>query len=244
MKKQLKLSLALVFLFVSVNLNAQTPTNATVYDCNNTSKNIQNTLGTGKALVILSKGFDCSICVNAAPAWQTFAAQNTSSVEVWGAMTFTYSGSIPTCSNINTWRNSHNWFDIYMFIDSTEQWYLRGTPRYLVYSAIDSTIVYDGRNPTTARNVALSNTLITSIKKYDAIGDIKVKSFLGRIELSDLPSDLRLIEVINLSGQLIKTINVNANQININLSDSSGIYLLKFTNSKNQVGIKKIHSFK
>tara|TARA_R110002049_G_scaffold66165_5_gene173011 strand:- start:873 stop:1607 length:735 start_codon:yes stop_codon:yes gene_type:complete len=244
MKNTIQVVYVVLLSFLSFNLIAQTPVNATVYDCNNVSKNIQNTLGTGKSVVVLSKGFDCSICISAAPAWQTFAAQNTSSVEVWGAMTFTYSMSIPTCSNITTWRNTHSWNNIFMFIDSTEQWYLRGTPRYVVYSAIDSTIVYDGRNPTTARNVALNNSLVTSITSYESINEIKIKSTPGGVKIMNLPSDLTQIDLIELSGRTIKSLPIDATQIDISFPNISGIYLLKFTNSKNQVGTKKIYFLK
>lgn len=47
------------------------PPNATVYDCISNSKNIYQTLGTGKSIIIASKGFDCSICMNSAPTVQS-----------------------------------------------------------------------------------------------------------------------------------------------------------------------------
>lgn len=244
MKNKIFAVYTVLMCLISSNLNAQTPINATVYDCNNISKNIQNILGAGKSVVVLSKGFDCSICINAAPAWQTFASQNSSRVDVWGAMTFTYSMSIPTCSNITTWRNTHNWNDIYMFIDSSEQWYLNGTPRYVVYSAIDSTIVYDGRNPSTARNVALNNSLVTSIVSYNAINEINIRNTPNGVELLNLPSDLVSIDIIDLSGRTIKFYPTNSTQIDIKFPNSSGIYLLKFTNNKKQVGTRKIHFLK
>ncbi len=219
---------------------AQTPTNATVYDCANVSKNIYATLGTGKSLVVLSKGFDCSICINAAPAWQTFAAANASDVEVWGAMTFTYGMAVPNCSNVSTWRNTHNWNDIFMFIDTTERWYQSGTPRYIVYSAIDSSIVYEGRNATTARNIALNNSVVTSINDYTSVNNVKLLNSRRQLTLANLPDDLQSIHLVDISGRTIKQITPTADQVSISAERPAGVYFLRFISNANQVAILKV----
>ena len=239
MKNRIKITLTVCFALLSINLMAQTPTNATVYDCSNVSKNIYSTLSTGKSLVVLSKGFDCSICVSAAPAWQTFAAQNSANVEVWGAMTFTYGMAVPNCNNVNTWRSAHSWNDVFMFIDTTERWYQSGTPRYIVYSAVDSSIVYEGRNATTARNIALNNSTVASLNTYN-LDKFTIASSSRRIDLSNLPEDLKEVELIDLTGRTIQRFSSVSNQLTIHTNNITGIALLKFTSQNQQVGTRKI----
>ncbi len=239
MKTLQSILLALCVSFLS-NTYAQTPTNATVYDCANISKNIYTTLGTGKSLVVLSKGFDCSICINAAPAWQTFAAANTNQVEVWGAMTFTYGMAVPNCSNVSTWKNTHNWNDILMFIDTTERWYQSGTPRYIVYSAIDSSIVYQGRNAATARNIALNNSVVSSVNDYTAVNDVKLLNNGRQITVANLPDDLESIHLVDISGRIMKQLKPSADQVSISGERHTGIYFLRFISNTNQIATLKI----
>jgi hypothetical protein len=93
MKKLLTVLLSLSLLILQGQVMDRT-----VEDCNNNSNSIFNILASGKALIIASKGFDCSICVNRAPGWGTWATANKQQVEVWGAMTNTYSSAIPSCN--------------------------------------------------------------------------------------------------------------------------------------------------
>ncbi len=127
-----------------------------------------------------------------------------------------------------------------MLINSLEKKHLNDIPRYVVYSLIDSTIVYDGRNPSTARNAALNNSLVTSVVSYNAINEINIRSTISGVELLNLPSDLAFIDVIDLSGRTIKSIPIHSTQIDINFLNSSGICILKFTNKKKQIGTRKI----
>lgn len=239
MKNLYTITLVLFSFFLS-STYAQTPTNATVYDCANVSKNIYATLGSGKSIVVLSKGFDCSICINAAPAWQTFAAANTNAVEVWGAMTFTYGMAVPNCNNVSTWRNTHGWNNIFMFIDTTERWYQSGTPRYIVYSARDSSIVYQGRNATTARNIALNNSVVGSVQNYTAVDDVKMLNYGSYLVLTNLPSDLQSIQLVDINGRLISPFNPNSNQVSISAERPAGVYFLRFTSTSNQTATLKV----
>jgi len=127
----------LTLAWFTVTLQAQVA-NRTETDCNNQSRSIYNVLSTGKALLIASEGLDCSICQSKAPGLQNWAASNSSQVEVWAAMTFTYSSNAPNCAQVNNWVSNYNWSDIFTFIDQNEFYFQSGTPIYWVYSPADS----------------------------------------------------------------------------------------------------------
>lgn len=241
MKKNLILSLFLL----SASLGfAQAPTNATVYDCSGNSKNIYATLATGKSVIIAHKGVDCSICVNTAPDWQTWASNNTADVEVWGAITYSYSSSqfalADMCTKTNQWVNTHNWVDIFTFPDSNRLWYNGSSPRYYVYSAIDSSLVYQGSNRVTARNTALAQSVAVGLNQ-NLLANSKVYVAEQQLQMKNLPSSLRAVALYNLKGQLIIEKRISSENEMINLEGyDSGVYLVQFR-SANGSESKKIH---
>jgi len=229
-----------LFVLLSGFVMAQPPANATVYDCNSNSKNIYNTLGTGKSIIVASKGFDCSICMNSAPAVQTWALQNKTKVEVWGAMTFTYNNNTPTCANISSWRSSYGWNDVFMFIDSSKAWFQNGTPKYITYSAIDSSILYQGSNFTTARNFAIGASTV-GISPIKGIDQANIYASNGLLVLTNLPSSINQLKVYDLTGKLIVAQQITSNSLQLNINQTEGIYVLRLISTEGNTHQQKVY---
>lgn len=158
----MKVSPFIFLLLFSLTLVSQEPLDKTIYDCNSNSKTIQNTLGTGKALIIAHEGVDCSICQSKAPALQTWANNNQVKVEVWAAMTYKYDPNTfsNACQATNNWVSTYNWTDIFAFPDSNRAWVQNATPTYYVYSPADSSIIYQGTSESTAQSTAISASTV------------------------------------------------------------------------------------
>ena len=215
--------------------------NRTVEDCNNNGNSIYDVLASGKALIVASKGFDCSICVNRAPAWGAWATNNQQQVAVWGAMTNTYSSSIPSCNMLNNWVSTHGWSDIYTFIDSSQYFFATGTPRYLVYSPVDSSLIYQGSNDAQARNLALNASQTgLSLRQNRSLEGINFFINKGSLHFSGVPAENILVEIYNLTGQKEKVQKVSKDNAVLPLNDlAKGIYLMRLS-SKGQAITRKI----
>ena len=215
---------------ISFAISAQVPLTGSFTDCNNTSKDIQNTLGTGKAIIIAHKGVDCSICISQAPSLQTWAAQNTTKVEVWTALTWKYNpmSFSNACNTTNAWVARYSWNDIFTFPDSQRQFISSSTPRYYVYSPVDSSIAYNGTNRNTAYSTALQ---LSAVGVAENILKEKLNVNLRGKELSVVNSLDQLIElnIYSIQGSLLKSATIT-NQTSIDLNTiSSGVILLRFT---------------
>ncbi len=225
-----------------VGLYAQVP-NRTVTDCSNNSRDIHSVLASGNVLLVASKGFDCSICKSKASSLQSWAAQNKNAVEVWGAMTFTYSGNTPACSDVSAWVSAYGWNDIFSFIDASKYWYKSGTPRYIVYNPADSTIAYEGANDVLAQNTALG--LATSIgDKEVAKREFSISAGSGFVTLSNLPHSTTRVQVISLIGQVMKTATISApgdvEQVSLE-NYTPGIYLVNIQNKSGFQAVRKVY---
>ena len=232
MKKIVLITIIALFADAAI---AQVPSNRTVFDCSSNSKNIYTTLATGKSIIILHKGVDCSICRSAAPGWQTWAAANTTNVEVLGALTYTYSGSAfplsNSCTLTNNWVTTYGWNDIFTFPDSNRLWVQAASPRYYVYSAIDSTIVYHGPNSAIARSTAIAQSTVGINRTI--LRNAKVFSYNGQLFLKNLPEDIRTLTILTINGQVVLEKAMQINQENIDVSEfKRGTYILKFTSPK------------
>lgn len=145
-------------LALSMSLGAQSYTN-----CAGFAETQQQWINAGTPLLIASKGFDCSICVNQANMVGIWAANNPQ-IRVWGAMTYTYNpGAIPSCTELNNWVNTHNWQGVFAFVDSNRTFYAQGTPRYYVYAPLSGVKVYDGFSFNQATQIAQSYVNTVSI---------------------------------------------------------------------------------
>lgn len=215
---------------------------ATEYDCAGNARSIHATLGSGKALIILSKGFDCIICQNAAIGWGNWASNNQQQVEVWGAMTYRSNSSrIATCTETNNWANNYGWNNIFTFIDSSRQYFEFGTPRYLVYDPSDSTLVYSGANAGEARNTALSisNVSLSTEERESLSGQFYLRDH--HLILENYPAGRKSLELISLSGQVVEQWQFNATDQSVYLGHAdAGIYLLRLRSAQS-TEVYKIH---
>jgi hypothetical protein len=212
-----------------------------VTDCSGNSQSIYQVLGTGKALIVASKGFDCSICVSRAGGWGTWAGSNPN-VQVWGAMTLTYSSSTPTCSQLNNWVNNHSWSSIYTFIDSNEFFFSAGTPRYIVYSPVDSTIIYTGGSESQARSAALNASNSISLPE-NSLESLQFYYANGSLHFRKVPSGNTLVEIYNLTGKKERVLTLRKDRKDFSISDlPKGIYLMRLSNQSAAVTRKIVIS--
>ncbi len=226
MKKILTLVLSLSFILLQAQVM-----NRSVEDCNNTVNSIYAELSTGKALIVASDGFDCSICRSKASAWGTWASNNSQQVSVWGAMTNTYSANTPDCTMLNNWVSTYSWNDIYTFIDSSQYFFEFGTPRYSVYSPVDSSLIYQGSNEGQARNLALNASQSgLSLRQNRSLETISFYIKSSVMHFSAVPEGNILVEVYNLTGQKEKTQKVSKDNAVLPLNDlAKGIYLMRLS---------------
>lgn len=223
---------------------AQAPANKTVYDCDGNSKNIYDVLGTGKSIIVAHKGVDCIICKNSAKPLQTWASNNTSQVEVWGAMTYKYNPNTfrPECQVTKDWDSTYAWDDIFAFADSSRSWHNNSTPRYYVYSAIDSSIVFQGSSRTVAQDSALKHSTISTVGLKDLFKqyDIEVLYQQGQLNITNSKL-LNSLAIYDLSGRLVLQQSVNSEQAQINThSLPKGAYVLQLTDRTGLVGSRKL----
>jgi hypothetical protein len=227
-------TLAFLLLF-SGALFAQVP-NYSHTDCNGMTRTVWGELQSGKPLLVASHGLDCSICASQAGSMQNWAAAN-SSVNVWGAMVRLYSGTAD-CGQVNNWNNTHNWNDVWSFVDSNEDWLNVGAPRYYVINPMDSTLAYEGTSFAQASSTALS--LVNSVG-IDEEEPLKFALTKNRIVISDIQSDAT-ITIHDLTGRTLFETNVRtggSQEFYFNNSLHSGIYLVT-THSNGKASTLKI----
>lgn len=241
-KKKMRLKLLFSFLTISALSFAQAPANKTVFDCNGISKEIYTTLGSGKSIIVAHKGVDCSICVNSAPGWETWAAANTGKVEVWGAITYTFNPNAFSnmCPLTLQWKNTHNWNSIFTFADSTRDWVNGGSPRYYVYSAIDSSIVYQGSSSTTARNMALAQSVV-GLQKLDLIKTYNLRVANNQLLLSSTTNKIKSLQIFSIEGKLVVNQLVNETSAEISTNGfTNGMYIVLVEDENGKLGSEKV----
>ncbi len=232
----------LLFIGMTFALSAQVQ-NAEVVTCNNDTNSIYDVLGTGKVLLISSNGTDCSACANRAGALQTWAANNTANVQVWGAMTKIYSNNNPNCREVADWIVLNTWTAIFTFVDDQKQWRDQGTPRYYVYDPRDSSLVYNGFSNTDAQAKALEIAAqVLSQKERVEILKPRLTYFKNSWSIVNLSPDNYVIEIVDLTGKPVKRITKEAEngEINFSIADlNRGIFLITIRNKKGLLDVIK-----
>ncbi len=222
MKNWMKL---LGVLTLSTNMWAQSYTN-----CSGFTETQQQWINAGTPLLVASKGFDCSICVNQADMVGIWAANNPQ-VRVWGAMTYTYNqGATPSCTELNNWVSIHNWQGVFAFIDSNRTFYAQGTPRYYVFAPLSGVKVYDGFSFNQASQIAQS--YINTVKLEEgASSDWQIFIQPDGVFIKNLPSQQRF-QIIDLTGHVLLEGEVGPDQEQlVSLVEiPSGTYLFKLSN--------------
>lgn len=217
--------------------------NVSYTDCDGNTQSVYDVLGTGKVLLVASKALDCSICMSQAPANETYAAANIGRVVVWGAMSKRYSQNAPTCMELNNWKNSYNWNNIFMFIDADKNFEGQGYPTYYVITPVDSTIYYTGNSFTTASDkaTALADSLglLVSVNSFNKKEAIQVSVVNNSIVIKAEQEMFLPITVIDVSGKIVYAEKVNLKTQepkNINSSHlNRGIYFIKAGNISKKI---------
>jgi len=105
------------------------------------------------------------------------------------------------CTKTTQWVNTHGWTNIFTFPDSTRAWVNGGSPRYYVYSAIDSSLVYQGPSSGTARNMALAQSTVGIDESL--IENSKFIYNSGNLIISEIDASAKSIQIYSISGQLM-----------------------------------------
>jgi hypothetical protein len=139
--------------------------------CDNTSKTISNVTSSGKSLLIVASGYDCSICKNEAPGIVAFANDNKDLIEVWGAMHNRFSANTPTCTALESWKTNYNWSPIFMFNDVNRVAPKYWAQDYTYYTVIgtDNLVAYYGNNGTTARAKVKELSRVTGVDSNEEL---------------------------------------------------------------------------
>lgn len=222
-------SFLLVLIFTGFSFG-QAIDDRTETNCNGEMRNVYEVAAEGIPIIVASKGFDCSICVSQADEVAEFASENAWSIQVWGAMKYTYSSATPDCDDVNNWVITHNWDNVFTFPDPDGYWASFGTPYYQVIDPLTLEIAYDGPNFTNATNIAQSLTTLrtSNIIRKDGI----MLSANGEnlfIQFSASEGSKAVVEVFDIVGRQVGeyplTIIPGSNTFTIPFDENYGIYL-------------------
>jgi hypothetical protein len=249
----MKMIFMLLYVVITTPLIAQI-NNASYTDCYGNSESIYGWLGQNQVLVIASKGLDCSICMSHAPNVQNFADAQQGRIRVWGAMNYKYSMNVPNCTQINNWKTTYLWNNIFMFIDSNDDWEGQGYPTYYVISPFDSSIIYEGVNWNDASGIAIqladSLGLNTNILNHNN-EEKNIHAYLYRgqlyVDLAENFSEKEInISVMDITGKQIinsrKNVSKNIDLLVIPVEQVrvGGIYMLHITGAGKLLFSKKL----
>lgn len=233
MKNRILFTLASFLIFNISTIVAQ-PLSGSFTDCNNRTEDIQAVLGTGHSLIIAHKGVDCSICVSQAPSFETWANTNKNKVKVWCALTWKYNMNTFSnpCVQTANWISTHSWSEIFTFPDNNRVFINNATPRYYVYSAIDSTIKYSGSNRSTAYSIALQESVV-GIANQSIKDEFDWRISEQSIEINNRTSAVANIRLLDLNGRILLDRQIQSGNSIIQLNElPDAIYLMQFISEK------------
>jgi hypothetical protein len=213
-----------------------------VVTCTNDTSSIYEVLASGKVLMVVTNGVDCSYCANRAGALQQWAAGHTTEVQVWGAMTKVYTNTNPNCREIADWIVLNTWSAIFTFIDDQKQWFDQVSHRLYVYDPRDSTIAYNGFSVEDAQAKALEISNQVLSQPEQALAQPKLVYGEKEWKLINLEVDNYVIDIIDLSGQVVETINgqVENNSMSVFYGHlKKGLYLIRVRNKQGGANVIK-----
>ncbi len=238
----MKAIVLLTSLLVAFSANAQID-DRTETDCDGNSRSIYATGLEGRPLIVASKGLDCSICMNHAPAVAAFAESNTGIIDVWGAMAYRYSTATPTCGDVEDWVSSYNWSHVFSFVDEERHWVALGFPTYYVIHPNTHEVAYQGSNWSIASNTALDmlQSLSTEVESSDLVNSTvhadghNLRLLLSKASLAQLD-----IAIYNIAGQKVSQHRVNSGSaaIRFPFTEKPGIYILHMERDGQSVALK------
>lgn len=231
---------AIVLSLFAVSLIGQVQ-NVQVTDCDGITKNIYQVLGTGKVLLVSSDGITCSICQNSAAGKQNFAASNKAGIEVWSAMTSGFSGGLTDCQSVDNWISTYTWSDIFTFVDSSLYWYKQGTPRFYVYSPLDSTLAYEGFSESTAFQTARSLVQNVSLQEPER-KEFSVNYAEGLLHVNNPQQGVLRIQVVNITGKDVRSSLISDKTAEVYVGDlPPGLYLIRAEAQNGRRAVRKVY---
>lgn len=228
-------SLLAVSMFVIAPTMAQQVENFTEVSCEEESRTLHDVLDSGKVVLVASSGFDCGICMNHAQDMVAIADTYEASLEVWAGKVNIYNQDDPTCENIDGWRNTFEWDNIFMFLDEDEHWFIGGTPVYYVIDPENKEVFYQGSSMPQVK--AALQTLIGFGLSVDETNLQEEHFSLSMIEnqihanVHTNRAEEASFVLYDINGRLLFqeniTLNSGENRLNMNLGKefSKGIYL-------------------
>lgn len=223
-----------IFTLATLSLQGQVPDRIET-NCDGETRSLHATLDSGLPVIVASKGFDCSICVNQAETVGAFAADYQGQIEVWGAMTYTYSDTEPTCGVLEGWVTDYNWSDVFAFPDVEEYWLELGTPRYYVIAPDTREVVYEGSSFSTATENATALIALGTTELLANSGDLKIFANVEGLQVNFMsPIDgMVRIEVSDIVGRQVLALSQNVsrgeNLITTPFNENAGIYILRIS---------------
>ncbi|MCA1762868.1 MAG: T9SS type A sorting domain-containing protein [Flavobacteriales bacterium] len=204
-------------------------------NCDGETRSLHATLDAGLPVIVASKGFDCSICVNQAETVGDFADAYQGQIEVWGAMTYTYSSTEPTCDVTENWVSNYGWNNIFAFPDVEEYWLELGTPRYYVIAPETREVVYEGSNFSTATENATALLSLSTSELLNSPGDLKIYANNEGLQVHlnvPISGQVRM-EVSDILGGQVHAFSKNLvkgdNRFTEPFNQNQGIYILRIS---------------
>lgn len=208
--------------------------NITETSCDAESRTLYDVLDSGKAVLVASDGFDCGICMNHAQDVVEIADAYEGKLEVWAGMVNIYSMEETTCENIDGWRTTFEWDNIFMFLDQDENWFLGGTPVYYLIHPDTKEIYYQGSSmPQVKAAVAavIGYGLSVDETSIEEAFNFSIANNQIHLNATTNLAQEAAFALYDINGRLLFQENISLNKgqntVSVNISErlSSGIYL-------------------
>ncbi len=168
--------------------------------CGLEERSVLGSLNSGKAVLVMVTGFDCSICQSHAASIKLFSEEH-QNIEVWGAMRWQYNQDPENCNDIVDWNQSYAWDDLFTFLDTGDAWIQLGTPYFYVFSPENNALIFQGSDIEDAFNEAISaNQFTTGIHPVQK-NSYSLRSIRGGVELQSKQNFT--VYIYNLQGSLV-----------------------------------------
>jgi hypothetical protein len=243
--KTLKIIIGFALVLNLNTLYAQTTaTDFTANDCNGVSHNLFSELDSGKVIVI-AWVMPCLTCITdplaAFAEVQNYSVSNPDKVRFY--MVDDYANT--SCSTLSSWAVNYGMDNCIKFSDpsiSMSDYGVNGMPKIVVMAGLDHKIYFNKNSSHQGIEAAISQAINSTGLNESYNSKIKSKIYpnpskdILNIEFTEGNSSNVKVEIINILGEVIFTLNTNQliseNNLNIDINSlKNGVYILK-TSSK------------
>lgn len=230
MKKLVLLSFSIILYSATF---AQVIPDKDQWTCNGVHENLYAQLNAGKTVVIAMQGLDCTGCIGNAPYVDTFATNNKADVRVWSALQL-MAGSGGTCTQVDTWMQTHGYADVFAFLDSSNYW-ITNNPgaEWLVIDPADKMIKYKGYDRNQAFVEARKIFDPVSVKEVESTAVIKLYPNPAHDVISVQIQDNAMLHIYSADGRLVLSKSILTGYNDVDISQlSSGVYAVNILTEK------------